>query len=136
MGYTGVSPRGLLLLQSRSSRIQGFSSCSTQAQLFQGMWNPPEPQLKPMSPTLAGRFLPTAPPGRNLSNYFMYLFDVFIYFLHWGHSSSMGHRHLSGWWVSWGRKYLLQDSYLENPHAQRSLVGYSPWGLKESDTTE
>ena len=22
------------------------------------------------------------------------------------------------------------------PHGQRSLVGYSPWGLKESDTTE
>ena len=25
---------------------------------------------------------------------------------------------------------------LENPHGQRSLAGYSPWGLKESDTTE
>ena len=25
---------------------------------------------------------------------------------------------------------------LENPHGQRSLVGYSPWGRKESDTTE
>ena len=24
----------------------------------------------------------------------------------------------------------------ENPHGQRSLVGYSPWGLKESDTTK
>ena len=22
------------------------------------------------------------------------------------------------------------------PHGQRSLVGYSPWGRKESDTTE
>ena len=22
------------------------------------------------------------------------------------------------------------------PHGQRSLVGYSPWGCKESDTTE
>ena len=29
----------------------------------------------------------------------------------------------------------LQDSCLENPHGQRSLVGYSPWGRKESDTT-
>ena len=28
----------------------------------------------------------------------------------------------------------LQDSCLENPHGQRSLVGYSPWGRKESDT--
>ena len=30
----------------------------------------------------------------------------------------------------------LQYSYLENPHGQRSLVGYSQWGHKESDTTE
>ena len=30
----------------------------------------------------------------------------------------------------------LQYSCLENPHGQRSLLGYSPWGCKESDTTE
>ena len=30
----------------------------------------------------------------------------------------------------------LQYSCLENPHGQRSLVGYSPWGGKELDTTE
>ena len=30
----------------------------------------------------------------------------------------------------------LHDSCLENPHGQRSLAGYSPWGRKESDTTE
>ena len=30
----------------------------------------------------------------------------------------------------------LQYSCLENPHGQRSLAGYSPWGGKESDTTE
>ena len=30
----------------------------------------------------------------------------------------------------------LQDSGLENPHGQNSLVGYSPWGCKESDMTE
>ena len=27
----------------------------------------------------------------------------------------------------------LQYSCLENPHGQRSLAGYSPWGHKESD---
>ena len=27
----------------------------------------------------------------------------------------------------------LQYSCLENPHGQRSLGGYSPWGCKESD---
>ena len=30
----------------------------------------------------------------------------------------------------------LQYSCLENPHGQRSLAGYSPWGHKESNTTE
>ena len=30
----------------------------------------------------------------------------------------------------------LWYSYMENPHEQRSLVGYSPWGCKELDTTE
>ena len=30
----------------------------------------------------------------------------------------------------------LQYSCLENPHGQRSLVGYSPWSCKELDTTE
>ena len=30
----------------------------------------------------------------------------------------------------------LQYFFLENPHEQRSLVGYSPWGLEESDTSE
>ena len=35
-----------------------------------------------------------------------------------------------------GNGYPLQYSGLENPHGQRSLAGYSPWGRKESDTTE
>ena len=30
----------------------------------------------------------------------------------------------------------LQYSCLENPHGQRSLAGYSPWGSKESATTK
>ena len=30
----------------------------------------------------------------------------------------------------------FQYSCLENPHGQRSLVGYSPWGSKKLDTTE
>ena len=29
----------------------------------------------------------------------------------------------------------LQYPCQENPHEQRSLVGYSPWGRKESDMT-
>ena len=30
----------------------------------------------------------------------------------------------------------FQNFGLENPYGQRSLAGYSPWGRKESDTTE
>ena len=30
----------------------------------------------------------------------------------------------------------LQYSCLENPHGQRSLLGYSLWGHNKSDTTE
>ena len=35
-----------------------------------------------------------------------------------------------------GHGNALQYSCLENPHGQRILAGYSPWGLKESDTIE
>ena len=35
-----------------------------------------------------------------------------------------------------GHANPLQFSCLENSNGQRSLVGYSPWGHKESDTTE
>ena len=35
-----------------------------------------------------------------------------------------------------GHGIPLQYSCLENPHGQRSLEGYSPWGHKESDMTE
>ena len=35
-----------------------------------------------------------------------------------------------------GHSNPLQYSCFKNPHGQRSLVGCSPWGHKESDTTE
>ena len=35
-----------------------------------------------------------------------------------------------------GHGNRLQYSCLENPHGLRSLVGYSPWGCRELDTTE
>ena len=35
-----------------------------------------------------------------------------------------------------GNGYPLQYSCMENPYGQRSLVGYSAWDCKESDTTE
>ena len=35
-----------------------------------------------------------------------------------------------------GQGNRLQYFCPEDPHGQRSLVGYSPWGRKELDTTE
>ena len=43
---------------------------------------------------------------------------------------------VSGRFPGEGHGNPLQYSFLKNPHGQRSLAGYSPWGLKESDTTE
>ena len=45
----------------------------------------------------------------------------------------MGHHRALSWM---GHGDPLQYSCLENPHGQRSLAGDSPWGHKESDTTE
>ena len=38
--------------------------------------------------------------------------------------------------IPWRRAWQPQYSCLENPHGQRSLMGYSPGGSKESDATE
>ena len=38
--------------------------------------------------------------------------------------------------IPWRRKRLATQVFLPGKaHGQRSLVGYSPWGCKESDTT-
>ena len=39
--------------------------------------------------------------------------------------------------IPWGRKWQPTPIFLpEESHGQRSLAGYSPWGLKELDMTE
>ena len=56
-------------------------------------------------------------------------------------------KNLPAMWETWSTPGLgrssggrhgnpLQYSCLENPHGQRSLEDYSPWGHKESDVTE
>ena len=56
-------------------------------------------------------------------------------------------KHLPGMWEtqirSQGQEYPLEKKMATTPvllpgkfHGRRSLVGYSPWGHKESDTTE
>ena len=39
--------------------------------------------------------------------------------------------------IPWKRKWPPIPVFLPGrPHGQRNLVGYSPWGRKESDTTQ
>ena len=39
--------------------------------------------------------------------------------------------------IPWRRTWQpISVFLLENPHRQRSLAGYSPWGHKKSDTTK
>ena len=39
--------------------------------------------------------------------------------------------------IPWSKKWQSTPVFLpEESHGQRSLVGYSPWGCKEPDTTE
>ena len=41
------------------------------------------------------------------------------------------------WKIPWSREWQHTAVFLPGKfHGQRSLVGYSPWGRKESDTTE
>ena len=41
------------------------------------------------------------------------------------------------WKIPWGRAWQPASVFLpEKSHGERSLVVYSPWGCKESDTTE
>ena len=62
----------------------------------------------------------------------------------WHHGFGFGPICLTSWFRSGACFYPLSLAYgsplhyscLENPHGQRSLVGYSPWDHKELDTTE
>ena len=59
--YVGFSSCGSQALERR------LSSCGTWAWLLLGMWDLPEPGIEHMSPSLAGRFFTTEPPGKPLS---------------------------------------------------------------------
>ena len=56
------------LVVEHGLQIRRLSSCGSRAQLLCGMWDPPRPGLKPVSPALAGRLSTTASPGKPLDN--------------------------------------------------------------------
>ena len=70
----------------------------------------------------------------------MYIVYIYIYILVFsiiaGDIRDLGSIRGSGGSHGGGHGNPLQYSCLENPHGQRSLVGYNPQGGEESDTTE
>ena len=52
------------LVAEHRLQTRKLSSCGSRAQSLRGMWDPPRPELEPMSPALAGRLSTTAPPGK------------------------------------------------------------------------
>ena len=47
-----------------------LSSCDAWAQVIKGMWDPPQPEIEPMSPGLEVRFLTSGPLGKPLRGAF------------------------------------------------------------------
>ena len=54
-----ASPAAEHRLQTRR-----LSSCGARAQPLRDMWDPPRPELEPVSPAVAGGLSTTAPPGK------------------------------------------------------------------------
>ena len=52
------------LVAEHKLQMRRLSICGSRAQLLRGMWDLPRPGLEPVSPTLAGGFSTTAPPGK------------------------------------------------------------------------
>ena len=110
------------------------------------------PRNRARSPALQADSLPSETPGRTLKA--IYNFKKWCY----DNEESIWKRLRLPWWLvgkesacnvgdlssiprlgrspGEGHGNPHQCSCLEKPHGQRSLVGYSPWGCKESDTTE
>ena len=56
--HVGLGSRDSWALEYRLSR------CGARAELLRGMWGLPESGIEPVSPALAGGFLPTESPGK------------------------------------------------------------------------
>ena len=72
----GFSCCGARALGMRASVVvaRGLGSCGSRAQLLRGTWDLPGPGLEPVSPSLAGGFLTTAPPGKSSLSLFLTLY--------------------------------------------------------------
>ena len=105
----------------------------------------PPPGMEPTSPTLHGRFLTTGPSEVPLLTFNAQITIIrgslvpFLVAQKVKNLPEMQPRYNP--WVGkipWRREWQPSSAFLpgEKSHGQRSLVGYNPWGCKESDTTE
>ena len=97
----------------------------------------PNPGIKPRSPALQADTLTSEPPGKPRNRLPTPVFLGFPDGLA-GKKSACNVGNLGsiaglGRVPGGGHGNPLQYSCLENPHGQRSLAGYSPWGHKELD---
>ena len=89
--------------------------CGAQALLLRGMWDLLGPGIEPMSPALASRFFTTEPLGKPL---LMFILNTWEF----PDCSVLG-----------CQAFTAEAAGALNPG--QGLIGYSPWGLEESDTT-
>ena len=61
------------LVTEHRLQTRRLSNCGSQAQLLRGMWDPPRPRFELTSPSLAGSLSTTAPPGKPLLFYFVFV---------------------------------------------------------------
>ena len=78
-----IAVRGPLLIAASLVAEHKLRNFGSRVQSLRGMWDPPRPGLKPVSPALAGRLSTTAPPGKPhydlLINIYIFQVQIFIY---------------------------------------------------------
>ena len=89
------------LVAEHRLQTRRLSNCGSRAQPLRGMWDPPRPGLKPMSPALAGRLSTTVPPGKPCWKIFNHNFNFITCDCLFIFSVSS--------WFSLGRLYLSKN---------------------------
>ena len=102
----------LFVAGPRAHRFQPFG---TQAQLLRSTWTLPGLRIKPMSSALAGRFLPTAPPGKSSSRNLMVSGLIFRSLNHFEFIFEYGLREWSNLIVLHLAIQLSQYRFLQTP---------------------
>ena len=97
-----IAVRGLLtiaasLVAEHRLQMRRLSNCGSRAQWLHGMWDLPRPGLEPVSPALAGRLSPTAPPGKSQLS----ILYILVYICQsQSRNSSHHHNHTTPPWLS------------------------------------